>query len=127
MAKISKATAADSMNAEGFEGHYQDLGGYTVGYETYTAHADLAPMFVGLPDDRCQCPHMGIVLKGTLKYHYADGSEDVIGPGEAYVAKPGHTPELYPDTEVVEFSPTAELAKTVDVVMANMEKAKPAQ
>ncbi len=127
MTKISKATAADTMNAEGFEGHYQDLGGYTVGYETYTAHTDLAPMFVGLPDDRCQCTHMGIVLKGTLKYHYADGSEDVIGQGEAYVARPGHTPELYPDTEVVEFSPTAELAKTVDVVTANMAKAKPAQ
>ena len=127
MAKVSKDTAADSIDAEGFEGHYQDLEGYTVGYETYTAHNDLAPMFAGLPDDRCQCMHMGLVLKGTLKYHYADGSEDVIHQGEAYVARPGHTPELYPDTEVVEFSPTAELAKTVKVVTANMDKAKAAQ
>ena len=63
----------------------------------------------------------------VLKYHYADGSEDVIGQGEACVAKPGHTPELYPDTEVVEFIPTAELAKTLDVVTANMEKANRAQ
>ena len=55
MAKVSKATAVDSIDAEGFEGHHQDLEGYTVGYETYTAHADLAPLFAGLPDDRCQC------------------------------------------------------------------------
>ena len=119
---MSKATAANSIEAEGFEGHYQDLEGYTVGYETYATHTDFAPMFVGLPDNRCQCTHMGIVLKGMLKYHYADGSEDVIRQGEAYVARPGHTPELYPDTEVVEFSPTGELAKTVEVVMANMKK-----
>jgi len=123
MSKVSKASASDTLTAEGFEGHYQDLDGYTVGFETYSAHADLAPLFVGLPDDRCQCPHMGIVVKGMLKYHYADGTEDVVGPGEAYVARPGHTPELFPDTEVVEFSPTAELAKTVEVVTANMNRA----
>lgn len=127
MGKVSKTTAADAVTAEGFEGHYQDIGGYTVGFERYTAHADMAPLFVGLPDDRCQCTHTGVVLKGTLKYHYADGSEDVIGAGEAYVARPGHTPELYPDTEVVEFSPTAELARTVEVVTANMEKVKAGQ
>ena len=123
MAKTSRASAADRIDAEGFEGHYQRLEGYTVGYETYSNHVDFAPMFVGLPDNRCQCTHLGIVLRGTLKYRYADGSEDVIQAGEAYVARPGHTPELYPDTEVVEFSPTDELAKTVEVVMANRKKA----
>jgi hypothetical protein len=123
MGKVSKTTAAQAMTGEGFEGHYEDVDGYTVGFETYTDHADMAPLFVGLPDDRCQCMHVGIVLKGQLTYHYADGSEDVIGAGEAYVARPGHTPELFPDTEVVEFSPTADLARTIDVVSANMSKA----
>jgi hypothetical protein len=123
MGKVSKATAAQSMTAEGFEGRYEELDGYTVGFETYTEHADMAPLFAGLPDDRCQCLHVGMVLKGQLTYHYADGSADVIGPGEAYVARPGHTPELFPDTEVVEFSPTADLARTMDVVSANLQKA----
>jgi hypothetical protein len=122
MGKVSKATAAQSMTAEGFEGRYEEFDGYTVGFETYTEHADMAPLFAGLPDDRCQCPHVGMVLKGQLTYHYADGSADVIGPGEAYVARPGHTPELFPDTEVVEFSPTADLARTMDVVSANLQK-----
>jgi hypothetical protein len=122
MGKVSKTSAAQTMNAEGFEGHYQDVDDYTVGFETYTAHADMAPLFVGLPDDRCQCTHVGMVLKGQLTYHYADGSEDVIGAGEAYVARPGHTPELFPDTEVVEFSPSADLARTIEVVTANMNK-----
>lgn len=123
MGKVSRTTASQAMTGEGFEGHYEDLDGYTVGFEEYSAHADMAPLFVGLPDDRCQCTHVGVVLKGQLTYHYTDGSVDVINAGEAYVARPGHTPELFPDTEVVEFSPSEELARTVEVVAANMNKA----
>jgi hypothetical protein len=34
---------------------------------------------------------------------------------------PGHTPKIYTGTEVVEFSPTDELAQTLEVVSKNME------
>ena len=118
MPKTSKTTASTTESAPGYEGRFEDLGGYTVGYETYTEDADMAPLFVGLPDDCCQCPHWGIVLKGRLTYHYQGGSE-TIGAGEAYSAPPGHTPELHAGTEVVEFSPTAELERTLEVVMRN--------
>jgi hypothetical protein len=122
MPKITREAASEHVEAKGFEGHYADLAGYTVGFETYTADADLAPLFVGLPDDRCQCPHMGYVLKGKLAYHYADG-DDIIEAGEAYVARPGHTPEIFAGTELIEFSPTDELAKTIEVVTKNMKAA----
>ena len=121
MPKTDREGAAQKVEAEGFEGRYSDLDGYTAGFETYTADADLAALFRGLPDDRCQCPHWGYVLKGKVVYHYADG-DDVIGPGEAYYAKPGHTPEIFAGTELVEFSPTDELMKTMDVVTKNMEE-----
>lgn len=123
MAKIAKDQTSTVYEMEGFEGHYEDLDGYTIGFETYTEDADPAPLFQGLPDDRCQCPHWGVVLKGTLTYRHADGSEDVIGPGEAYYVGPGHTPLLTAGTEIVEFSPTRELAETVEVVMQNLEAA----
>ena len=42
--------------------------------------------------------------------------------GDAYHVGPGHTPILYAGTEVVEFSPTAELASTMEVVTRNMEQ-----
>ena len=119
MPKTSKSAASDSMTLEGYEGHFQDLAGYTVGFETYTADSDMAPLFAGLPDDRCQCPHWGVVLKGKLIYHYAD-HDDVITAGEAYYAPPGHTPELFAGTEVVEFSPTDALAQTIEVLEKNM-------
>lgn len=118
MAKIAKDQASEAVSAEGYEGHFEELGGYTVGFETYTADADLSPYFKGLPDDRCQCPHWGVVLKGKLIYHYPDG-DDVITTGEAYYAKPGHLPEITAGSEVVEFSPTDELQKTLEVVNKN--------
>jgi hypothetical protein len=119
--KTSKTQTTDSFTAEGYEGHFADLDGYTVGFETYTADADLASLFKGLPDDHCQCPHWGVVLKGKLTYRYTDGSEETIGEGEAYYARPGHTPFLHAGTEVVEFSPTGDLQKTMEVVAKNME------
>lgn len=64
MPKASKQTASDFVTVEGYEGHFEELGGYTVGFETYTADADLAPFLAGLHDDRCQCFHLGYVLKG---------------------------------------------------------------
>lgn len=121
MPKAAKTTASERITMEGFEGGYEKLeGGYTVGFETYDADADAAELFRGLPDDRCQCPHWGVVVRGTLVYRLADGTENVIGAGEAYSVGPGHLPLFMAGTELIEFSPTDEFTKTVDVVMANL-------
>lgn len=120
MGKVSKGAAAEHVEGAGFEGHYGETEGYTIGFERYSEHADMTPLFVGLPDDKCQCAHWGVVLKGKLVYHTADGDIE-INDGEAYYVGPGHTPEIYPDTEVVEFSPTDELQHTMEVVTKNME------
>jgi mannose-6-phosphate isomerase-like protein (cupin superfamily) len=123
MPKASKETASESMQAEGYEGHFEQLeGGYTVGFETYTEDADLAPFFRGLPDDRCQCEHWGHVVRGRLTFRYAD-HEETFEAGDAYYAPPGHTPVLYAGTEVVEFSPTDELQRTLETVTKNFEAA----
>jgi mannose-6-phosphate isomerase-like protein (cupin superfamily) len=120
MPKISKENASETHEAPGYEGHFEDLGGYTVQFESYSEDADMSPLFAGLPDDRCQCPHWGVVLKGSVTFRYASG-EETIEAGEAYFAPPGHTPVLHAGTEVVEFSPTAELERTLEVVMGNIE------
>ncbi|MDN5934380.1 MAG: hypothetical protein L0I24_25455, partial [Pseudonocardia sp.] len=62
----------------------------------------------------------GVVLDGRIGYRYTDGTEETIDAGEAYYARPGHTPLFYPDTRIVEFSPTAEMAETMKVVLANV-------
>ena len=120
MARTDAQSASRVETMEGFEGRYEDLDGHTVGFETYTADDDPAPLFAGLPDDGCQCPHWGVVLEGTLVYRYTDGSEDVIGPGQAYYARPGHTPRFFAGTRIVEFSPTDQLEQTMAVVLQNL-------
>jgi hypothetical protein len=109
------------MIAEGYEGHFQELGGYTVAFESHQADADVAPLFEGLPDDRCQCPHWGYVVSGSITFRYADREETFVG-GDAYYATPGHTPVLHAGSEIVEFSPTDALDETVAVVGANLER-----
>ena len=120
MAKTARDTASQVERMDGFEGRYEDLGGYVAGFERYDADADPAPLFAGLPDDACQCPHWGVVVSGKLVYRYTDGTEDVIGAGEAYYARPGHTPLFFAGTEVVEFSPTEDLTRTMEVVLRNL-------
>ena len=123
MPKASKESASQSMAMDGYEGHFEDLGqGTTVGFEIFTEDADVAPFFAGLPDDRCQCEHWGYVVNGKIDFHFADHDETFV-TGDAYHVPPGHTPELYAGTEIVEFSPTEELGRTVAVVMQNMQAA----
>ena len=80
---------------------------------------DPAPLFKGLPDDRCQCPHWGFVIKGSLRYRFAD-HEEIYRAGDVYYAAPGHLPVLEAGTQYVEFSNAEELAKTMEVVGRNM-------
>jgi len=123
MPKTSKTTASETVEVEGYEGHIDHLdGGYTVAFETYSQDADLSPFFEGLPDDRCQAEHWGYVIKGKVTFKFPTGDE-TFQTGDAYYVPPGHTPVLYAGTEVVEFSPTAELARTMEVVSRNMEAA----
>jgi hypothetical protein len=74
MGKVAKDSTGEPIEAPGFEGRYGETEGYTIGFERYTEHADLTPLFVGLPDDKCQSPHWGYVFKGRLVCHTADGT-----------------------------------------------------
>ncbi|MDQ1402168.1 MAG: hypothetical protein QOG03_484 [Actinomycetota bacterium] len=123
MPKTSKATTSQKVEVEGYQGNIENFdGGYTVAFETYTADADMSALFAGLPDDQCQCPHWGYVVKGELTYKTKAGDETFV-TGDAYYVGPGHTPVLTAGTEVIEFSPTADMEKTMEVVMKNMGSA----
>src|SRR5947209_3404179 len=87
--------------------------------ESFAAGTDTAPIFKGLPDDRCQCPHWGYVLKGRLRVRYAD-HEEVLRVGDAYYMAPGHPPIYEEDTELVEFSPKDAFQATMEVAVGNV-------
>jgi hypothetical protein len=102
---------------------YGEWGGQTVELGEWVARSDPAPLFAGLPDDRCQCPHWGYVIAGTLRYRFAD-REETYSAGDAYYAPPGHTPVIEAGARYVEFSPTDLLQRTMEVVERNMTAAQ---
>ena len=104
--------------AEG-ELRWVEWGSMTVELGKMEAQVDPGPLFKGLPDDRCQCPHWGYVIRGTLRYRYAD-REEAYHAGDVYYAAPGHTPIIEAETQYVEFSPTSLLRETTAVVERNM-------
>lgn len=116
--------AREREMVEGREGKggYVEWGGFTVAFETYPKGGkDWAPFFRGLPDDRCQSPHWGFVIKGKMTIGYKDHDE-TIKAGEAYYLAPGHLPlRMAKGTKIIEFSPKAEYDKTIGVTSKNRE------
>jgi hypothetical protein len=121
MPRTNKTDAPVVLDVPPVEIRQLDLDGYAVTFNTFKLDADPAPLFRGLPHDACQCPHWGIVLSGKLVFRYADHDETYTA-GDAYYGAPGHVPLSFAGTEVIEFSPAAELAKTTAVLEMNMQQ-----
>ena len=107
-----------AVDGQGVVIRQADWGDLTVSLERFPAGLDTAPIFRGLPDDRCQCAHWGYVVSGRIRLVYAD-HEEVVAAGDAYHLTPGHTTVFEEDTEVVEFSPRGEYQKTMEVAGRN--------
>jgi hypothetical protein len=94
---------------------------YTVNIVEFRQDVDATPMMKGLPEDRCQCPHWGYVIKGKFTYRFADHDE-VFEAGDAFYLPPGHVPvQNDPGSELIQFSPTEELSVTEETMMKNMQ------
>src|SRR3954464_10758928 len=123
MPKASADTASQVEDMGVMVGRYEELGGYTVGFESFREDADATPLFNGLPDDRCQSAHWGSLDKGRVTFRYADHDE-MYETGDAYYAPPGHIPVIETGTEIVEFSPTGDYERTMAVVAGNLAAAQ---
>jgi hypothetical protein len=119
MPRTRKDEAPLLVDAPVIKGRYAELDDYTVSFETFPDDADGTEAFRGLPDDRSQCPHWGIVLSGRLILGYRDHTE-TYEAGDVYYAPPGHVPMVAAGTETIAFSPTSQFRETMTVVAANM-------
>ncbi|HET8843465.1 MAG TPA: AraC family ligand binding domain-containing protein [Ktedonobacteraceae bacterium] len=108
-----------AFEGEGVLSQQVEWGEMNVALEHLPAGMDTAPLFKGLPDDRCQCPHWGYILKGRMRVRYAD-REEILVTGDAYYLPPGHLPFFEEETEVIEFSPKGEYQKTMEVAERNL-------
>ncbi len=93
-------------------------GEMNMAFEGFPAGMDTRPLFRGLPGDRCQCPHWGMLLKGRIKVLY-EADEETIHAGQAYYLPPGHNVVVEQDCELVELSPKGAYEKTLQAVARN--------
>jgi hypothetical protein len=121
MPKVSKSSATKGGDHGSVVDREEDLSGYTVNFVEFRKDIDATALLKGLPDNRCQCPHWGYVIKGKMTMRFAD-REEVYEAGEAFYAPPGHVPVRHePGTEIVQFSHAEDLRKTQAVMMKNMK------
>jgi hypothetical protein len=97
-----------------------ELDGYTVDFLTIKQPVDMTVMLRGLPDDRCQCPHWGIVTEGSMIVRYAD-HEETARTGDVFYMAPGHVPTYQVGTRLIQFSPTDQLKATDEAIQRNMQ------
>jgi hypothetical protein len=65
MPKVSKATASSHQPIPGvLDAYSHEIDCWTISMETHLTDLDAAFLFKGAPNDQCQAPHMGYVLKG---------------------------------------------------------------
>ncbi len=121
MPKVSQNSASQSVDHGPVMDRSEQLDGYTVNFVTFRQDIDATPLLKGLPDDQCQCPHWGYVIKGRLVYRFGD-REEVFEAGDAFYVPPGHVPVQHePGTEIVQFSPTEQLREVETVMARNMQ------
>ena len=97
-----------------------DWGDIHVSLITCHRKLDIAPLLKGLPDDLCQCPHWGYLVKGKALLRLADGEEIIINGGDLYYCPPGHKLYALEDFENIEFNPAAEAKMTLERFTANI-------
>ena len=120
MPKVSKESAAHVDDHGPVIDRHEDVDGYTIQFVSFRQDIDGTPLLEGLPDDRCQCPHWGYVLKGRVTYRFAD-HEESFEAGDAFYLPPGHIPLADADSEIVQFSPSEELRVVADAMVKNMQ------
>lgn len=124
MPKVSKHSATQGGEFGPVTDRSEEFDGYSVNFTTFHIDMDQTPMLKGLPNDECQCPHWGYVLKGSFTFR-CGGREEVFSTGDAFYLPPGHVGlGNEPGSEAVQFSPAAELKQTSDVIMKNMQAMK---
>ena len=121
MPKVSRDSAAQVDNHGPVEDRHEDVHGYTINFVSFRQDVDGTPLLKGLPGDRCGCPHWGYVLKGKLRFRFAD-HEEVFEAGDAFYLPPGHVPMVAAGSEIVQFSPTEELRVVEAAMMSNMQR-----
>ncbi|UTP37937.1 hypothetical protein M9M90_11875 [Phenylobacterium sp. LH3H17] len=118
--KMTCVELPDNLNAGGVRIQGIDWGDLNISHIHFPKGADATPLLEGLPQNLCQCPHWGMVLKGAINVRYADGRTETVNAGEVYHWPAGHTVWVDEDYSAIEFSPAVEMAEVVKHLRTKM-------
>jgi hypothetical protein len=119
MPKVSWDSATHVEELGPVRDRFEILDGYSANFTVFDEDIDATPLLKGLPQDQCQCPHWGYVIKGRMTVRLPEGDE-VYETGDAFYTPPGHAPLKHlAGTEVLMFSPEKELRRTGEAVAQN--------
>jgi hypothetical protein len=93
-----------------------------IGFTWTTGPRDYTSLYEGLPGGVCPCDHYGYIFSGRICARYADGREEVIGPGEVYYIPKGHVLIYEEATHHLEINPHRELQELMAVILRNGTK-----
>jgi hypothetical protein len=97
------------------------LGKISGEYLSLSAGVDTTPLFMGLEENLCQCPHWGFLLSGRLTTTDADGIKEVVSANDLFYWPAGHNLKVNEDAEIIMFSPQHEHTHVINHMI---EKAK---
>lgn len=113
MQAMTESDVPVALENDSVELRMSEVGDMTVSFIRLAAGTDPGTALVGLPADRCPCPHWGYMLEGTLLMRTAEGDK-TSRQGEAFYWAPGHAPVAPEDCANVGFSPTRAFHTVID-------------
>lgn len=90
------------------------LGKISGEYFSLSSGVDTTPLFQGLEDDLCQCPHWGFVLRGQLTMTDVNGVQETVNANDLFYWPPGHNIKVDEDADIVMFSPQLEHSHVIN-------------
>jgi len=86
MSKVSRESASQGGEYGPVTDRSEEIEGYSVNFTTFHIDMDQSAVLKGLPNDECQCPHWGYVVKGSMTMRSGD-REEVLRAGDAYSSR----------------------------------------
>ncbi|TPI74606.1 cupin domain-containing protein [Mesorhizobium sp. B2-8-9] len=108
----------------------QRLGfGSVAGYDQISAEhfslskgVDTTPLFKGLDNDCCQCPHWGYVLEGEITTTNAQGRQETVRKDDLFYWPPGHNVRVEEDAAIIMFSPQHEHSHVIEHMVKKTQR-----
>jgi len=90
------------------------LGKISGEYFSLSAGVDTTPLFQGLENNLCQCPHWGFIIKGQITTTDSKGTQETVNTNDLFYWPPGHNVKVEADAEIIMFSPQHEHSHVIN-------------